>query len=390
MSSEKVAICGMSGRFPKCDNIEEFTKGLVEGADLLTDNHPRFPHEAFQTPSKMGIINNLDQFDAQFFNVNSRLYEFKDPKHRILLEVAYEAIIDAGINPATLRGSNTGVFLGMGDFPSDISKQRSSCLASNGISYIFDFKGPSCVIDTACSSSIYALHQAVQSIEKGICDSALVGSAQLHTTPYLSFEMVSTSVRVLSQDGSARVFDEKRDGYLKAEAVSMVFLQKTSIANRIYATVEGFGVNTDGFKAVTMFNPSGKVQASLIKNTLQKSGIHPNDIEYIECHATGTKVGDAQECYALKESICKQKKTPLPIGSVKASLGHGEFSSGMISLVKVLICMHTGILPKNLNYNSSDIKPIVEGHLKVFLNILSPIFNVFFRCLLKIHPTKTV
>jgi fatty acid synthase len=254
-----VVVSGISGRLPESDNIAEFREHLVKGEDMVTEDGRRWVPGLHGLPKRSGKLKDLTKFDASFFGVHPKQANAMDPQLRLLLEVTYEAIIDAGFNPGALRGSRTGVFIGCSASEShdvwsnDVEKlvgyEMTGCTRSmfaNRLSYFFDFKGPSYAIDTACSSSLLALDQALSSIRAGLCDAAVVGGSNLCLKPSTTLQF--QKLGMLSPDGSCKSFDASGNGYCRSEAVVAIFLQKTSDAKRIYATLVHSKNNSDGNK----------------------------------------------------------------------------------------------------------------------------------------------
>ncbi|KAL1129219.1 hypothetical protein AAG570_013748 [Ranatra chinensis] len=375
---DEIVISGISGRFPQCSSIQEFKERLLVGEDLVTDDETRWPKGLYGLPARTGKLKDISRFDATFFGVHAKQAHVMDPQLRLLLESTYEAIVDAGINPQEIRGSRTGVFIGVSasesdDFwSSDADKVNGYGLTGccramfpNRISYTFDFKGPSFSVDTACSSSMLALHQAVTAIRSGQCDSAIVGGANLLLKPTCSLQFHRLSM--LSQEGKCRAFDASGNGYVRSETVAVIYIQKASDAKRVYATVLNTKSNTDGNKEQGITFPSGSMQMRLIKETYNELGINPADIAYLEAHGTGTKVGDPQEINSAAEVFCKGRNSPLLIGSVKSNMGHSEPASGLCSIAKVLIAMECGYIPSNLHFKepNKDIPALLDGRLQV-------------------------
>lgn len=375
---DDVVISGLSGRFPESNNVEEFTEQLFAGIDLITDDERRWPSGLYGLPTRTGKLKDLAHFDATFFGVHAKQAHVMDPQLRILLELTYEALIDAGLNPCDARGSRTGVFIGVSDSESDeywtADPEKVNgygltgcCRAMfpNRLSYTFDFTGPSYAIDTACSSSMFAMQQAVSAIRTGQCDSAIVGGVKLLLKPTCSLQFHRLSM--LSPQGMCKAFDASGNGYVRSEAAVIIFLQKASAARRVYATVVNARTNTDGHKEQGITFPSGQMQKQLIKEVYSEAGINPVDVVYVEAHGTGTKVGDPQEVNAIADVFCKDRNSPLHIGSVKSNMGHSEPASGLCSIAKVLIAMETGVIPPNLHYQNPnpDIPALSDGRLEV-------------------------
>ncbi|KAH1002410.1 hypothetical protein HUJ04_008498 [Dendroctonus ponderosae] len=378
-SNDDVVITGISGRLPESNSIEEFKQQLFEGVDLVTDDPRRWPTGLYGLPTRTGKLKDLSKFDASFFGVHAKQAHVMDPQLRMLLELTHEAIVDAGINPNDVKGSRTGVFIGVSDSessefwtaqdPDTINGYglTGCCRAMfpNRISYTFDFKGPSYAIDTACSSSLFAFQQAVNAIQTGQCDSAIVGGVNLLLKPTSSLQF--HRLGMLSPTGTCKAFDATGNGYVRSEAAVVVFLQKASVARRVYGTVLAAKTNVDGNKEQGITFPSGAMQNRLIKETYEDLDISPNDVVYVEAHGTGTKVGDPQEVNSIADFFCKNRSTPLLIGSVKSNMGHSEPASGLCSLAKIVIAMESGVIPQNLHFKSpnKDIPALNDGRLKV-------------------------
>ncbi|XP_075224694.1 fatty acid synthase-like [Lycorma delicatula] len=377
--SDDIVITGISGKLPESNNIEEFKDQLFAGVDLITDDERRWPSGIHGLPTRTGKLKDLQYFDATFFGVHAKQAHVMDPQLRMLLELTHEAIVDAGVNPTSVRGSRTGVFIGVSSSESDefftIDPDKVNgygltgcCRAMfpNRISYTFDFNGPSYAIDTACSSSLFALQQAVAAMKSGQCDAAIVGGVNLLLKPTCSLQF--HRLNMLSPQGMCKAFDSTGNGYVRSEAAVVLYLQKAKDAKRVYATILNAKTNTDGNKEQGITFPSGKMQNKLIKETYNEVNINPSDVVYIEAHGTGTKVGDPQEVNSIADFFCpKDRNTPLLIGSVKSNMGHSEPASGLCSIAKVVIAMEQGVIPGNLHFNTPnpDIPALNDGRLQV-------------------------
>ncbi|XP_057664642.1 fatty acid synthase [Diorhabda carinulata] len=376
--SDDIAITGISGRLPESSSIEEFKQQLFDGVDLVTDDARRWPSGLYGLPTRSGKLKNLQYFDATFFGVHAKQAHVMDPQLRMLLELTYEAIVDAGMNPGEMKGTKTGVFIGVSDSESseywtqDPDKINGYGLTGccramfpNRVSYTFDFSGPSYAIDTACSSSLIAFQQAITAIKTGQCDSAIVGGVNLLLKPTSSLQF--HRLGMLSPQGMCKAFDASGNGYVRSEAAVVVLLQKVSSAKRVYATVLGAKTNTDGNKEQGITFPSGSMQNKLIREVYEEIGVQPQEVSYIEAHGTGTKVGDPQEVNSIADFFCKNRTDPLLIGSVKSNMGHAEPASGLCSLAKIVIAMESGMIPQNLHFESpnKDIPALNDGRLKI-------------------------
>ncbi|XP_011313292.1 fatty acid synthase [Fopius arisanus] len=375
---DEIVISGMSGRFPESDNMKLFTENLMNKVDLVTDDGRRWKLDHPEIPQRTGKINNVSKFDALFFGVHFKQAHTMDPMCRMLLEHTYEAIIDAGVNPRQLRGTRTGVFIGACFSESEktwfYEKLQvngfgitgcSRAMLANRVSYWLGITGPSYTIDSACSSSLFAMEHAYRAIRNGQCDAAIVGGANLCLHPYVSLQF--SRLGVLAPDGRCKSFDADANGYTRSETVGVAFLQKSKDAKRIYATVIHGKTNCDGFKEQGITFPSSVMQSALLKEFYEECKVSPLSLSYIEAHGTGTKVGDPEEVNAIESVFCQGRKESLMIGSVKSNLGHAEPASGMAQIAKVVIANETGVLPPNLHYNRprEGVKALEEGRIVV-------------------------
>ncbi|XP_055642546.1 fatty acid synthase-like [Toxorhynchites rutilus septentrionalis] len=379
-TGETVVLAGISGRFPQTDNMRDFARNLYEKRDLVDDRELRWKHIMPDVPKRTGKVNNLDRFDWEFFGVDRLQRDTMDPQQRMLIEHTYEAILDAGVNPESIRGSRTGVFCGICFSETEVRMYYKACppdglgllgcaksQMANRVSYMMDFKGPSFVVDTACSSSMYALDIAYRSMMNGECDAAIVMGCNLTLHPYITYQFALLGV--LSKDGYCRPFDKDATGYSRSEAACAVFLQKAKDAKRIYSYLVHSKTNCDGFKPEGITYPSGMLQQQLLNEFYSEVGIAPKDVDYVEAHSTGTFVGDPEECEAIDKVYCAGRKRPLPVGSVKSSIGHSEASAGVCSIAKCIIAMENGIIPPNIHYvePKPTIESLVKGRLKVIV-----------------------
>ncbi|SHM03538.1 type I polyketide synthase [Vreelandella subglaciescola] len=370
--TKRVAIIGAAYRFPGT-TPETFWHDLKKEKDFVTQvASDRWSQEVFQHPDRRhpgtsvtfaaGSLGDISGFDAEFFGISPREAAHMDPQQRILLELAWESLEDAGMVPAKLRGTQCGVYLGIASqdysyrFADDMSAIDSSSatgntasVAANRLSYLFDLHGPSLSLDTACSSSLVAFHQACQAIRSGDISMAITGGISLHLHPY-GF-LIFSKAGMLSSSGRCRVFDADGDGYVRSEGGGLFILKEYEQAladnDRILAVVAGSAMNTDGRKAgLTVPDPAA--QATLMRDTYRQAGIAPEAIDYLEAHGTGTAVGDPVETRAIGEALGQQRKTPLPIGSVKSNAGHLETASGVIGLAKALHSLHHREVPATI------------------------------------------
>uniref|UniRef100_A0A0K8V335 Fatty acid synthase n=1 Tax=Bactrocera latifrons TaxID=174628 RepID=A0A0K8V335_BACLA len=378
--NDDIVITGFSGRLPESSSIEEFKRNLYDGIDLVNDDPRRWERGLYGLPDRIGKIKaeDLEVFDQQFFSVSAKQAECMDPQMRMLLEATYEAIIDAGLNPAELRGSRTGVYIGVSNSETEnhwcANADRvngygltgcARAMFANRISYTFDFKGPSFAVDTACSSSLYALSHAFTDMRAGRCDAAVVCGSNLILKPEMSLQF--KRLNMLSDSGMCKAFDATGAGYVRSDGVVVLLLQRTSVAKRVYASILNARTNTDGFKEQGITFPDGRMQNRLIRESYEEINLDPNEVIYVEAHGTGTKVGDPQEVNSITDFFCKNRPTPLLIGSVKSNMGHSEPASGVCSIAKILIAMEEGVIPANLHYSepNPDLYGLSDGRLKV-------------------------
>ncbi|XP_046608837.1 fatty acid synthase-like [Neodiprion virginianus] len=375
---DEVVISGIAGRFPESHNVAHFRENLFNKVDLITDDDRRWKSENSDTPQRTGKVNDIDRFDAQFFGINFKEAHTMDPMARMLLEHTYEAIIDAGINPVELRGTRTGVFLGTCYSESE-QDWMFTTLQVNGwsavgcckammasrISQWLGCTGPSYSMDTACSSSLFAMDHAYRAIRTGECEAAIVAGCNLCLHPYVSCQFFHLGV--LSSDGRCKSFDNEANGYARSEAVSVIYLQKSKDAKRIYAHVVYTKTNCDGFKEEGITFPSNKMQRTLLEQFYDACGVPPSSLAFVEAHGTGTPVGDPVELDAIDKVFCPGRTTPLRIGTIKSNIGHTEPASGLCSVAKVVIAMESGYIPPNINYNRprEGIEALETGRIQV-------------------------
>ncbi|RUS90834.1 hypothetical protein EGW08_001453, partial [Elysia chlorotica] len=374
----EVAISGISGRLPESNNIQEFRDHLMNKEDMVTTDDRRWTVGLHGCPPRNGKVPEITKFDAGFFGVHPKQTDCMDPQLRMLLEAAYEAIIDSGQSMESVRGSRTGVYIGVSLSDSSdawtmetdgmVGYTMPGCcraMFANRISFFFDFKGPSYAVDTACSSSMMCLDQALMGIRTGLIDSALVGGSNLCLKPNTSLQFVRMGMT--SPDGACKTFDASANGYCRSEAIMAMFLQKVPDSKRLYATVVHTKSNCDGYKEQGITFPSGDLQQRLIREVYDEIGINPSEINYMEAHGTGTKVGDPQEINSIVDVFCENRTGPLLIGSTKSNMGHPEAASGLTSIAKILISMEEKMLPPNLHYNNPnpEIPGLTDGSLKV-------------------------
>jgi acyl transferase domain-containing protein/NADPH:quinone reductase-like Zn-dependent oxidoreductase/aryl carrier-like protein len=375
MEFTPIAITGIGCRLPgDIHNVEDLWKVLLEGIDAVTDiPAERWLKERFHNPEKGrdfrtpqaqgGFLKEIDGFDPAFFQISPREASTLDPQQRILLEVAWEALEDAGYPLEKVAGTRMGVFTGASSHDYyDIQDLDSltthsvtgwaMCMTSNRLSYAFDLQGPSLTIDTACSSALVALHAAVTSMQSGECDSALVCgvNALLHPIHHLAFSRLS----MLSPTSRCHAFDVCGDGYVRSEGAGVVVLKPLDKAvadgDHIYATIMRTVVNSDGRNEGLTF-PSVEGQIRLLRDSYQ--GMDLSRVSYLEAHGTGTSAGDPVETTAIG-SVLGLPERPLKVGSVKTNIGHLEAGAGMAGLIKTCLVAFHRRIPSNLHFDNPN------------------------------------
>jgi acyl transferase domain-containing protein len=382
LKTEPIAITGMSCRFPgEVATPELFWQLLKEGKETRTnilpnrwDTNSYYSSDA-NTPGKTymrhgNFLREIDKFDPQFFGISPREAVSIDPQQRLLLEVVWEALERAGQPPQKLRGTNTGVFVGIctNDYTYAQMKQSSylenvdayrasgnaASMASGRIAHVLGLHGPSISINTACSSSLVAVHLACQSLRNGETDLMLAGGVNLILTPDLSIAF--SKARMLSSDGRCKTFDATADGFGRGEGCGVVVLKRLSDARQsgdsILALIRGSAVNHDGITS-GLTVPNGLAQQAVIRQALKDASLKPNQIDYIEAHGTGTALGDPIEVQALANVFGSDRNTdrPLAIGSVKSNIGHLEAAAGIAGLIKLVLSIQNGQFPPLLHLN---------------------------------------
>ena len=372
MPKEPIAVIGMGCRFPGGSyDPQTFWRFLREGGDGVIEAPGRWRIEDFYTPDpnvrvkiEAGFLQeDVGEFDARFFGISPLEATDIDPQQRLLLEVSWEALERAGISPGRLKGTQTGVFIGIigSDYailPRKVGPYAATGttnhMASGRIAYCLGVHGPAISIDTACSSSLVAVHLACDSLQNGESTLALAGGVNLMLHPGVFMALGDFSA--LAKDGRCKTFDASGDGYGRGEGCGIVVLKKLSDAIRdkdpVLAVIRGTGVNNDG-PGSGLTVPNGMAQKELISKTLAEAKVSPDEINYIEAHGTGTALGDPIEVQALTEVFGKtNRENPLVIGSVKNRIGHLEAAAGIAALIKVVLCLQNKAIPPNLHLNT--------------------------------------
>lgn len=389
MNNNKVAIVGMSCRLPGgANDVDKLWDLLMSGADGVVDvpevrwDLEKFYDEEEEAPGKMyvkkaGFLDvPIDEFDASLFNISPKEAMAMDPQQRLLLELTWEAFENGSMDITRFNGTDTGVYLGISCneytlsnlYSHDLSNIDAYSLtgtafsvACGRISYTFGFQGPCFSVDTACSSGLTALHLACNAIKEGDTGLAVVAGVNLLLAPANSVGF--SKLHATSVDGHSKSFDASANGYGRGEGGGVLLLKNLADAERdgdnILGVICGTGINQDG-KSNGLTAPNGVSQASLIRKTLAKTHLEPTDIDYMEMHGTGTKLGDPIEVNAVAETYgaSRTMDNPLRIGSIKSNIGHLEPASGMASIIKVLLSMKHNLIPADLHFNTPN--PLID------------------------------
>ncbi len=382
-TAEPIAIVGMGCRLPGANNPEEFWELLRDGVDAIREigddrwdvdryfsHDPESPGTSYTRHA--GLLEQVDQFDPQFFGIAPREAIGMDPQQRLLLEVTWEALEHAAQSPDQLAGSHTGVFMGVSnsdysrlqDRTTDFSHIDShtatgtlNSVASGRIAYHLGLHGPCLTVDTACSSSLVAIHLAVQDLRAGKCRAALAGGVNLILEP--SAMVALCRLRALAPDGRCKTFDASADGYGRGEGAGVVVLKRLSDArqdgDRILALIRGSAINHDG-RSNGLTAPHRPSQEAVIQAALADAQVSPSEISYLEAHGTGTLLGDPIEVLGAANVYGNGRDVsrPLVIGSVKTNVGHLESAAGVAGLIKLVLGMQHECIPSHLHLHTPN------------------------------------
>ena len=327
---------------------------------MLVSKTDQVRREAARGTSEAGFLDNaVTRFDHQFFNISLAEARTMDPQQILALELTEMLWRDAGIDPDTLDRQRVGVYLGVwnqeyrGDkrsvyYPTGINP---SVIAAR-ISYHYDLRGPSWVSNTACSSSLLAVHYATKDIEAGRVDYAIAGGVNMLLDEEYTVNMRNSGF--LSRDNRCKAFDESANGYVRAEGGGLILLVNKSLADEYYAELTGSAINQNGGRSQVITAPHPEAQEELIAAACQDAGIAPQEIAYIECHGTGTKIGDPIEMSAIQNTIAKDRTDTCYVGSVKSNIGHLESAAGIAGLIKSVAILNHGIIPPNLHFQQPN------------------------------------
>ena len=372
--ADAIAIVGMACRFPGAPDLPAFWQQLEAGADAVMDE--RREHEPWEDfvenlPARYGayrragFVAGIDEFDAKFFRISPIEARLMDPQQRMLLETTWQALEDAGIDPDGLRGSRTGVYAGVasseyrdlmrsGDYGIGYLSTAAS-MAVGRVAYQFGFEGPTMPVELNCASSLIAVHQAVTGLRLGEVDLALVGGANAVLSAGITREMAD--LQLLSPEGRCKSFDAAADGFVRGEGCGMVVLKRLAEAeadgDRIWAVIRGSAFNQNGATAGATV-PNGPAQERLIERALSQAGVAPAEVDYLEAHGAGSAFGDPIEVQSAAAVYGQGRDAdrPLLMGSVKTNIGHLESAAGIAGLIKAVLAMKQGVIPRHLHFEN--------------------------------------
>ena len=375
-----IAIIGVAGRFPGADNVEEFWQMLIEGragtGELPIGRWSEYnADEVLRTKMETqnlqgGYLEDISSFDPEFFGLSPLEATNMDPQQRIILELAWEALEDAGLPANELRGTATGVYMGStnNDYGMLIAADpaeahpyaltgSSSSIIPNRVSYALDLRGPSVNVDTACSSSLVAIHQAVRGLREGDADVALAGGVNIQASPFITTSF--GELGVISPTGGIHAFSDDADGFVRSDAAGVVVLKRLEDAeadgDNILGVIKGSAVNSDGHSnGLTAPNPDAQVD--VLERAYLDAEVDPLTVDYIEAHGTGTILGDPIEATALGKTVGagRDAANPALLGSAKSNIGHSESAAGIVGLIKVIEGMRHGIIPPSINFSEPN------------------------------------
>ena len=388
-SGEPVAVVGMACRFPGAPDLPAFWRLLEAGESGVIEGVPGsgvgrigelFPNADVQSEAcRFGaFVDDIDRFDAAFFRISPVEAQLLDPQQRMMLETSWQALEDAGIDAEGLAGSRTGVYAGISNYDyrwlimdsTDSAEPITSLYSVSGtsfntaigrVAFALGLHGPAMAVDTACSSSLVAVHQAVVGLQRGEADLALAGGVHAIVSGRLT--ELRGNAGMLAPDGQCKTFDAAANGYVRGEGCGIVVLKRLSEAeadgDRIWGVIAGSAVNQDG-ATPGLTIPSGEAQERVVEDALARAGLQASDVDYVETHGTGTPVGDPIEAQAIGTAYSRGRDAanPLLIGSVKTNIGHLEAAAGVAGLMKAMLAVERGLIPRHLNFR--DPNPAID------------------------------
>ncbi len=384
-SGEPIAIVGMACRFPGAPDVDAFWRLLERGENAITEGVPgsgvgrigEFYSESDiqNDASRFGaFIDGIDQFDAEFFRISPVEAQLLDPQQRLMLETSWQALEDAGIDPERLKGSRSGVYIGISNMDYRFINMESSQTsepaanlytvsgtslntAAGRVAFALGLEGPAMAVDTACSSSLVAIHQSVSALQRGEANLILAGGVQVILSGRLT--EFRANARMLSPDGQCKAFDASANGFVRGEGCGLVVLKRLSDAeadgDRIWSVILGSALNQDG-TSTGLTVPNERAQAGVIADALDRAGVAPSEVDYLEAHGTGTEVGDPIELNAAAAVYGEGRNPdrPLLVGSVKTNIGHLEPTAGVAGLMKTVLSIQNRQIPKHLHFRDPN------------------------------------
>ncbi|MEP6491992.1 MAG: type I polyketide synthase [bacterium] len=389
---EPIAVVGIGCRYPGADNPDALWRLVSNGEDVIRETPAdRWKVDDYFDPDpdargRMasrwgGYLDRIGEFDAEFFGISPREAGAMDPQHRLLLEVVWEALENAGIAPDSLRGSRTGVFVGIcsddyfhvsvargyASFDAYLATGSASSVASGRVSYVLGLEGPALSIDTACSSSLVAVHLAVRSLRNGECRTALASGVNAMLWPGATIAMSRS--RMMAPDGRCKAFDARGDGFVRGEGCGVVVLKRLSDAvadgDRVLALIRGTATNQDG-RSNGLTAPNGRAQTAVVTEALADAGVAPAAISYVEAHGTGTSLGDPIEIHALGAALSPGRAADdhVLVGSLKTNMGHLEAAAGVAGLIKTILMLQARRIAPSLHFETPN--PFIDwAHVPV-------------------------
>ena len=373
---EGIAIVGMACRFPGATGLAAFWDQLIAGGDAVTDGRPdagagrdlgEVPDSDNAAYRCGGFVAGIDQFDARFFGIRPIEARTMDPQQRMLLETSWQALEDAGMDPDGLRGSRTGVYVGISgsEYRDVIARSgadvavlgTAGSVAAGRVAFALGLMGPAIPFDLTCASSLTAVHEAGAALQRGEVDLALAGGVNALLSPAITKFMVEMGM--LSPTGRCRTFDAAADGYVRGEGCGVVVLKRLADAeadgDRIWGVVRGSAVNQNGASA-GLTVPNGPAQERVIEEAVSRAGVAPADVDYLEAHGTGSGLGDPIEVQAAAAVYGRGRDAarPLLMGTVKTNIGHLEAGAGVAGIIKAVLAMRHGTIPKHLNFETPN------------------------------------